>query len=343
MGRIQPRQAKSAPAAKKREGLYFENDDVEFLPTGSTPLDCALGGGWAFGRMGNIIGDKSTSKTGLGIEATAQYELHYPGEGAIFYREAEHAFGRSYATRLGLPKRTRMWEDDYKDRPFRTVEDLVQDIDMALNETHGDRSLYIVDSLDGLSDMAEMERNITEDSYGGTKQKIVGELFRTRMGNMAEHKMCFLIISQVKEAIGVKFGDKQRRAGGKALDYNASHCAWLAYIEREKKTIGGIERPVGIWVRANIKKNKVGNPWRQADFLYRFNYGVDDLLSCAHWLKEHKRLSAVGYNDIPALLKDAEKLGDADYRTFCSDVATVMREEYAKVEQLFMPTRQKYE
>lgn len=344
MGRIQPRQARQvSTATPKREGLYFENEDVEFLPSGSTLLDRALGGGWAFGRMANVIGDKSTGKTGLGIEATAQYELAYPGEGGIFYRETEHAFGRSYASRLGLPKRTRMWEDDWKGRDFRTVEDLIEDIDMVLQKTQGERSLYILDSMDGLSAIAELNRDVTDASYGGAKQKLVGELFRTRVGEIAKSKMCFLIVSQVREAIGVKFGDKQRRNGGKALDFFASHCAWLAYVGREKKTIGGVERPVGIWVKANIKKNKVSSPWAEANFLYRFNYGIDDLWSCVHWLHENKRLELLGgYKDVGSFLREAEKFDPESYKALCRDVATITSEAWKEIDSAFLPTRSKY-
>jgi RecA/RadA recombinase len=281
--------------------------------------------------------------TGLGIEAMAQFDIAYPDEGQIYYREAEAAFSRAYGSRLGMPKRARMWKDDYGDKPFDTVEDLFEDLDRVLDQTSGGRSLYIVDSLDALSDRASMDRDMSKGSFGMTKQKKMGELFQKLVRRMEASRMCFLIISQVREAIGVTFGDKLRRSGGKSLDFFASHCAWLAYTGREKRTIGGVERVVGVKIKANIKKNKVGNPWREANFLYRFNYGIDDLWSCVQWLHEVKRLdSALGYKDPSAFLKMAEKTRGEDYRTICQDVATVTKAAWIEIDNTFMPIRSKY-
>src|SRR5262252_7801779 len=95
-------QGAAANGGSRRVAYYNDDDDVEFFSSGSKTLDLALGGGWAKPRVANIIGDKSTGKTLLCIEAAANFARQYP-TGKIRYRETEGAFQKSYARALGMP------------------------------------------------------------------------------------------------------------------------------------------------------------------------------------------------------------------------------------------------
>jgi recombination protein RecA len=146
-------------------GLYFpnKNPDIQFIPSGCTVLDLALGGGgWARRRISNIVGDRSTGKTLIAIEMAANFALSEP-KGNIRYREAESAFDDKYAAALGFPV-----ERVDRGEPIDTIDDLFEDMSKVIEGAKGPE-LYIVDSLDALSDRDEMERAIDKGSYCAIK------------------------------------------------------------------------------------------------------------------------------------------------------------------------------
>ena len=165
-----------------------------------------------------------------------------------------------------------------------------------------------------------MGRAIGEGSFGAAKAKKLSELFRRLVRKLKRQNVCVLVISQVRDNIGAMFGEKHSRSGGKALDFYASQILWLAHLKTVKRTINKIERPTGIMVRARCKKNKIGLPFRQADFSLRFGYGIEDT-ECSQ-----EFLQTVG----KAVPKTPEALREA-----------VIREWY-NVERKFLPERRKY-
>ena len=108
-------------------GNYFTEpkEHLDFIPTGSKLLDLSYGGGWAEHRLANVIGDKSTGKTLLMIEAAANFIIKYPRDGIVRYRETEACFDKRYAAALGLP----IERIDFGDRQIHTVEDMYRDLD----------------------------------------------------------------------------------------------------------------------------------------------------------------------------------------------------------------------
>ena len=269
---------------KKGGGMYFASPktDVNFIGSGCKILDMALGGGWARGRVCNIVGDKAVGKTLLAIEACANFNLSVP-KGKIRYREAESAFDESYAAALGFPV-------DKVDRgePIETIEDVFEDLEKVI-EGAKEPELYIIDSLDALSDRGEMQRKIDEGSYGAEKAKKLSQLFRRQIRGLAEKDITLMVISQIRDNLNAgMFAKKHQRSGGKALDFYASQVVNLAQIEKVKKTIGGVTRVVGTWVKASVDKNKISLPYREAIFKILFSYGVDDKEACMEYLKDIK-------------------------------------------------------
>lgn len=347
-----PRARVKASAEPAASTAYFADaglrSGLEFVSTGCIGLDLVLGGGYVLGRMTNIIGDKSTGKTLLAIEGGVNFLRKFP-DGVIRYVEAESAFDRDYAAALGLPVDVIEWPQlvDAKGETDRTVEWVHDDIVDTIKRMKGRPCLYIVDSLDALSDRAEMERGISEGSYGANKAKKLGELFRRLVGEIEKSRMLLLVISQIRDKIGVTFGETKMRAGGHAMDFYATHCLWLAQIGQIKKTVGGIERPIGVDIRAKCKKNKVGLPFREIDFPLFFGYGVDDITSSVEWLIEAKReaameelgLSKTTYKTRVTALRNR---GGPELRELRQRLDVIMRREWAAVESNFLPVAGKY-
>ncbi|ATI19478.1 putative RecA protein [Vibrio phage vB_ValS_R12Z] len=278
-----------AEKPKERANAYFVSTEkgVEGFSTGCCLFDQALGGiGWATKRIINIVGDKSTGKTLLAIEGMINFHRTFIDQNPrIIYKECESAFDEPYAEALGLPL-----DDIEVDDDLDTVEDMYEDIERIVQEAERDPRpiLYIVDSLDGLSDRAEQGRKIDEASYGQDKAKKLSEFFRKKKKVMAKANITLLIISQIRDNINAAaFGKKSKRSGGKALDFYCSQVVWLANLGKVTKAVKGKKRIVGVDIRAAIEKNKVGNPFRTADYPIIFGYGVDDIYASVEWLQSN--------------------------------------------------------
>lgn len=337
----------------KAGNSYFassaERTGLEFISTGCAVLDQVLGGGYVLGRMTNLIGDKSSGKTLLAIEAIANFHRTHP-DGVMRYLEAESAFDQDYARALGMPVDQVEWAKPVNAKTGdsdRTVEWMFDDIRDMLKRLKGRPGIYVVDSLDALSDRAELARDISDGSFGAQKAKKLGEMFRRLVGEMEESRLLLIIISQIRDKINAMFGEKYTRSGGHAMDFYATHCLWLSQIETLKRTVAKIERPVGLGIRAKCKKNKVGLPLRECDFPLLFGYGIDDITANVEWLIEAGRedvladvdMSKAGYKIRIHALRN--KGGDemAAVRRTLTDIVC---REWAAVETTFLPKAQKY-
>ena len=348
---MRPRRGCLALAKRERPKLaesatpYFvgEKPGIKFIPSGCTILDCALGGGWAIGRVANVVGDKSTAKTALSTEAMANFLDQYP-TGIAAYRDTEAAFDLSYANAMGIPVSKIDFGDD--DNPILTVEDFAKDFDKFLEARLKDETpgIYVLDSLDALSDDAEMEQDFGKASYGLAKSKGLSTFFRKTARKIERSNVLLLVVSQVRDNIGVTFGEKFRRSGGKALDFYSSQTLWLAHIKQISKTINKVERPVAVLIKAKVKKNKVGLPFREAQFLFKFGYGVEDLGASINWLTDVGRLKDINLNPTEAkdYLASIETMQDAEYRQELANTSKVVKQVWAEIETSFLPTRRKY-
>jgi hypothetical protein len=238
-------------------------------------------------------------------------------------------------------------ELDIESETDRTVEYLFEDVQRTLKSLKGRPCLYIVDSLDALSDRVEKAKKADEGSYGMQKAKALHALFRRLNGDIESSRMLFMIISQVKDKIGVAFGETKTRTGGHALDFFASQIMWLAHMGYLHKEIDGVKRAIGIDVRAKIKKNKVGLPFREADFPVLFGYGIDDMTASAEWLievglegrLEEVEMSKGGYKTRIAKLRDR---GGFEAKAVRTALGNIVREEWSRIENKFLPKSKKY-
>lgn len=270
--------------------------DLRFIHSGSTMLNLSLTGhpllGWPLGRVSNVVGDKSTGKTLLAIEA-ATLLLKRPPKGItkprVVYFEGEAAFDQGYAEMLGMPVNDVIFESG-ENGEVATVEDV---FDCAMDYCNNTRdketaTLMIVDSLDSISSEREKARDIRDEkTYGMEKTNKLSEAFRKLVQPMEDAQMHLMIISQVRDNITqLPFAPRYRRSGGKALDFYCSHVTWLAEIAKHKT----LDWVYGIQIKANVTKNKVSRPYRKCEFPIIFEYGIDDIHSMITFLKD-KRFS----------------------------------------------------
>lgn len=337
-----------APAKPDKSKVYrADNAPLIFIPSGCTLLDQVISGGWVLGRTSNIVGDRSTGKTLLAIEAMTNALRKYPRI-KVWYREAEAAFDMAYAQSLGLPIGKIDFGKKGTDTHWTTIEQVFTDLDEQLTLLEKSKSkdggLYIIDSLDALTSEEALKREPGQASYNTEKPKIMSEEFPKFLSRLKDANVHLMFISQVRDNIGVMFGEKHKRSGGHALDFYCSQVVWLSQVTKLTRTEGGVKRVTGIRVRARCKKNKVGQPFRDCEFVIRFGYGVDDIEASIKWLEEVKRLDALGLTKEKAseFLGEIDGLSDHEYTDQVTRVQKTIAEVWAEVESRFLPKRSKY-
>lgn len=276
---------------------------VEFLNSGCAMNNLAasgdIKGGYPRGRIINIVGDKSTGKTLLALEFAAWCLYHvkriksniYPDvkKIRIVYDNAEGVMD------FDLDE---LFMSEFKDsiewHQSETVESWGRNVGRVLKEIKpGIFTLYIIDSLDALPSEAAMKRfekaakdDKPEESkqYAEKASYLSQSFFSNLVSRMKDKDFTLVIISQVRERIGITFGEKYYRTGGKALDFYSHLVGWLAIKQRLQKTVSGQKIQYGVKVRMRYKKNKVYKPYREAEFDLLYDYGVDCLGSVIDYM-----------------------------------------------------------
>lgn len=332
-------------------GLYFttvRKDNCEYIHSGSTLLNCVLGGGWPLGRMSNIVGDASSGKTLLAIEACCNFHFQYP-KGKIIYLEAEAAFNPDYAEALGMPVEAIEFPGD-DDLPDFTVESWFEHLETTIIKLAKESipCLYIVDSLDALSDRAERDREIDKGTFGANKPKMIGQLFRRLTKEIEKSRIHLMIISQVRDNIGVMFGERHTRTGGKAMDFYATQILWLAQLKKLDRTIRKQKRVYGVQIRAKCKKNKIGLPFRECEFPIIFGYGVDDISSMLDWLDSVDAANSISaivntpYKSLGELAELIKAKPKDEKLSIIDGLSDKVIDIWQEIETRFIPKHQKY-
>lgn len=264
-----------------------ELDSYPLLPTGCTVFDLALGGGYKTSRIINLVGDNSTGKTLLAIEFIAACRCLLGNKLKWRFDDVEHRFDYDTKEMYGFE----VLSQEDRETSSDTLEDFELKFQQMTDDLKNDEYLiYVLDSFDALTSLAAQERykkriksiktgGKEDGSYKLEKTRDFGEFFRIKKKDIRDKNIILLIISQVRENIGVMFGAKYYRTGGKALDHFASQIIWLAEVEKISRIARGLKKVIGITTKAKITKNSVGKPFRECFMNITFEkpYGVDNV------------------------------------------------------------------
>ena len=285
-----------------------EWDAAQVIPSGSIALDHALGiGGYPKGRIIEIYGPESSGKTTLAIHAIAQAQKA-GGIAAII--DAEHAFDRTYAKALGVDLETLLIsQPDNGEQALEIADNLIRS---------GAIDIVVIDSVAALTPKAEIEGEMGENKVG-LQARLMSQALRKLTANISKTNTCCIFINQLREKIGIMFGNPETTTGGNALKFYAS----VRLDIRRTTQIKDGEEALGNHVKVKVVKNKMAPPFKKAEFDIVFGEGISHsselvdlgvelgiIAKSGSWFSYNDQKLAQGREAVKKLLQDNPELAD---------------------------------
>ncbi|MBL7923037.1 MAG: recombinase RecA [Bacteroidia bacterium] len=293
---------------------------IEAIPTGSITLDSSLGiGGYPKGRVIEIYGPESSGKTTLAIHAIANVQK---AGGIAAFIDAEHAFDRFYAQKLGVDiENLLISQPDNGEQALEITENLIRS---------GAIDIIVIDSVAALTPKSEIEGEMGESKMG-LQARLMSQALRKLTATISRTGCCCIFINQLREKIGVMFGNPETTTGGNALKFYAS-------VRLDIRRIGQIkdgEHVVGNRTKVKIVKNKVAPPFRLAEFDIMYGEGISKMGEIVDLGVEHNIIKKAGswfsYGDTKiGQGRDAVKQTLSDNPELCDEIEAKIRAAIAE-------------
>ena len=283
-------------------------ENVEVIPTGSIALNAALGvGGYPKGRIIEIYGPESSGKTTLAIHAIAECQK---AGGIAAFIDAEHAFDRFYAEKLGVDI-DNLWisQPDNGEQALEIADQLIRS--SAID-------ILVVDSVAALTPKKEIEGDMGDNNVG-LQARLMSQALRKLTSTISKTHTTCIFINQLREKIGVMFGNPETTTGGNALKFYAS----VRLDIRRVTAIKDGDQVIGNMTRVKVVKNKVAPPFRKAEFEIMFGEGISKvgeildlgveygiIQKSGSWFSYNGSRLAQGRDASKALLRDNPELCD---------------------------------
>ena len=291
-------------------------EHVDVIPTGSISLNAALGvGGYPKGRIIEIYGPESSGKTTLAIHAIAEAQK---AGGIAAFIDAEHAFDRFYAEKLGVDiDNLYISQPDNGEQALEIADNLIRS---------GAVDIVVIDSVAALTPKAEIEGEMGDNKVG-LQARLMSQALRKLTANIAKTNTCCIFINQLREKIGIMFGNPETTTGGNALKFYAS----VRIDVRRTTQLKDGDEALGNRTRVKVVKNKMAPPFKKAEFDIVFGEGISHVGEIIDLGVEYNIIGKSGswfsYNDQKlAQGREATKQLLRDNPELCDEIEAKIRE-----------------